>query len=443
MWRPSGSRSGTRSGSFGPTDAETSFRSPDVRSAGSGRPVLVRDAEPVPGSWRRHRLGPAAADRRGHGHDGPAHERAGADDAIPLGRLPRLGRRPVRGRLGRPGPHQPGRDEPPGADRPGPELVDPDLGAGEPPGDRAPADRGPRGADPARRVPDRGRDARGPGRRRRPRAHAAGGSSSPSCTAAGSVGPSCSWAQAVQAVFAAIVAFPLGLLIGMGLAALASRANGPGPPRGHLPDRPESGRSAARADRGGSRCPDPAGALDPVRLANGPRGTARGLAGGSPAPGSRPRRAVRDPARHLRVPPAPDEHAARGRLGRARPVDPRRADAPAVRQLVPRPAIAPARVPGTGRSDRALTTSRATSRGVASGARPGPGSPPPCCSCSRWDCSSSRRRTARSCCGTIGTPRTRRSAQTADPRHPTGRCPGRPGRDAAAYDPGRADRASP
>ncbi|HEX5938564.1 MAG TPA: FtsX-like permease family protein [Actinomycetota bacterium] len=34
-------------------------------------------------------------------------------------------------------------------------------------------------------------------------------------------------AQAVQAVFAAIVAFPLGLLVGMGLAALASTANGP------------------------------------------------------------------------------------------------------------------------------------------------------------------------------------------------------------------------
>ena len=34
-------------------------------------------------------------------------------------------------------------------------------------------------------------------------------------------------AQAVQAVFAAIVAFPLGLLVGMGLAALASSANGP------------------------------------------------------------------------------------------------------------------------------------------------------------------------------------------------------------------------
>lgn len=34
-------------------------------------------------------------------------------------------------------------------------------------------------------------------------------------------------AQAVQAVFAAIVAFPLGLLLGMGLAALASTANGP------------------------------------------------------------------------------------------------------------------------------------------------------------------------------------------------------------------------
>ncbi len=34
-------------------------------------------------------------------------------------------------------------------------------------------------------------------------------------------------AQAIQAVFAAIVAFPLGLLLGMGLAALASTANGP------------------------------------------------------------------------------------------------------------------------------------------------------------------------------------------------------------------------
>jgi hypothetical protein len=34
-------------------------------------------------------------------------------------------------------------------------------------------------------------------------------------------------AQAIQAVFAALVAFPLGLLLGMGLAALASTANGP------------------------------------------------------------------------------------------------------------------------------------------------------------------------------------------------------------------------
>ncbi|MDQ4108253.1 MAG: hypothetical protein M3138_05525, partial [Actinomycetota bacterium] len=34
-------------------------------------------------------------------------------------------------------------------------------------------------------------------------------------------------AQATQAVFAAVVAFPLGLLLGMGLAALASTANGP------------------------------------------------------------------------------------------------------------------------------------------------------------------------------------------------------------------------
>ena len=37
-------------------------------------------------------------------------------------------------------------------------------------------------------------------------------------------------AQALQAVFAAVVAFPLGLLVGMGLAALATTANGP-----HLP----------------------------------------------------------------------------------------------------------------------------------------------------------------------------------------------------------------
>ena len=37
-------------------------------------------------------------------------------------------------------------------------------------------------------------------------------------------------AQGFQAAFTAIVAYPLGLLLGMGLAALASRANGPSLP---------------------------------------------------------------------------------------------------------------------------------------------------------------------------------------------------------------------
>ncbi|MGH2679997.1 MAG: FtsX-like permease family protein [Actinomycetota bacterium] len=44
-------------------------------------------------------------------------------------------------------------------------------------------------------------------------------------------------AQAAQAVFAAIVAFPLGLLLGMGLAALASTANGPDLPGVSFPIR--------------------------------------------------------------------------------------------------------------------------------------------------------------------------------------------------------------
>ena len=44
-------------------------------------------------------------------------------------------------------------------------------------------------------------------------------------------------AQAVQAVFAAIVAYPLGLLLGMGLAALASTANGPDLPGVSFPIR--------------------------------------------------------------------------------------------------------------------------------------------------------------------------------------------------------------
>jgi putative ABC transport system permease protein len=44
-------------------------------------------------------------------------------------------------------------------------------------------------------------------------------------------------AQAVQAVFAVIVAFPLGLLVGMGLAALASSANGPDLPGVSFPIR--------------------------------------------------------------------------------------------------------------------------------------------------------------------------------------------------------------
>ena len=51
-------------------------------------------------------------------------------------------------------------------------------------------------------------------------------------------------AQAVQAVFAVIVAFPLGLLVGMGLAALASSANGPDLPGVSFPIRLNSAGQA-------------------------------------------------------------------------------------------------------------------------------------------------------------------------------------------------------
>ena len=120
-------------------------------------------------------------------------------------------------------------------------------------------------------------------------------------------------AQAIQAVFAAIVAFPLGLLLGMGLAALASTANGPDLPGVSFPIRLNAAGQLlglVAAVVGGLDPPRP---LDPVRLADGPRGAAGRVSGGPSAPRAGAGGAVRPSARRVRVPPAADGNGARGR----------------------------------------------------------------------------------------------------------------------------------
>ena len=118
-------------------------------------------------------------------------------------------------------------------------------------------------------------------------------------------------AQAVQAVFAAIVAYPLGLLLGMGLAALASTANGPDLPGVSFPIR----LNAAGQQLGlvaavigaiiliGLSIPYVSRTILEERRAASreDRPLARAGAGG----------AVRPAARRVRVPPAPDRHRRR------------------------------------------------------------------------------------------------------------------------------------
>ena len=206
------------------------------------------------------------------------------------------------------------------------------------------------------------------------------------------------FAQSVQASISAAIAFPLGLGIGLLLAQLAGRSNGPTLPGVLFPVRltreaiilglgtaavgalilillsiPVVGRTVLEERRAASREERPLLARIPVELFVIPLGLFAYLqlrGGTKPDPGS----------------------------GDDRPARARGADVAAVRGLVPgaapaavRPAAArPADRPGQG-------AARCTSRVAGSSARPGPGSPPRSCSCCRWACSWSRPRTARSC----------------------------------------------
>ena len=84
-------------------------------------------------------------------------------------------------------------------------------------------------------------------------------------------------AQAFQAVFVAIVAFPLGLLLGMGLAALASTANGPDLPGVSFPIRLNAAGQQLGSRGGGHRMLHPDRPFDALRLADDPRGATRGI----------------------------------------------------------------------------------------------------------------------------------------------------------------------
>ena len=90
--------------------------------------------------------------------------------------------------------------------------------------------------------------------------------------------------QAVQAVFAAVVAYPLGLAIGLALATLASHSNGPTLPGVLFPIRLNGAAVDPGGDRGRDRRRDPASAFPPLPLANGLGGTARRVPRGTPAP---------------------------------------------------------------------------------------------------------------------------------------------------------------
>ena len=161
-------------------------------------------------------------------------------------------------------------------------------------------------------------------------------------------------AQGVQAVLAALVAFPLGLLIGLGLASLAGRTNGPSLPGVLFPVQlnpsavvlgaltaaigalillllslPYISRTVLEERRALSREDRPLLSRVPVEL-------------------------DRASGRHLRVHPAPRRDEADARCGHDRPAGAAGADAAAVRRLVLGAAIAAVRLPPDGSPDRAV-----------------------------------------------------------------------------------------
>ncbi len=220
-------------------------------------------------------------------------------------------------------------------------------------------------------------------------------------------------AQAVQAVFAAIVAFPLGLLLGMALAALASTANGPDLPGVSFPIRlnvhgraarcssppssarcillglsiPYVSRTILEERRAASREDRPLLARVPVELFVLPLGVFAFL--------------------QLRTGTGPEAGSGE--------IDPLILVAPTLLLfggsfLALRLLLLVFRA-----LDSRIGRSRHLSRYLAGrriGRSPGTGFAAACCSCCRWDCSSSRPRTGRSSCATTRTRRTRRSAPT-------------------------------
>ena len=270
------------------------------------------------------------------------------------------------------------------------------------------ARREPSHPDPARRLPDRRRDARRARGRRRAHPHPSGvralGAAQPGLLTpdapAGSGGPG-------------------GARRPGGVPARAPDRYGAreprGPdertdaPRGAVPRAAEHlGGGAGRRHRG-DRGAHPAAAVAPLHLANHPRGAPRGVARGSSAarpacpsscsccPSASSRSSSSEAGRSRRP--------ARARSTRSscwrRPCccSPHRSWSLRLLLFVFRRIDsrigrieAPTRLPG---GAQAQSLPRA------------PGSPPRCCCCSRWVCSSSRPRTARSCCGTTRTRRTR------------------------------------
>ena len=219
-------------------------------------------------------------------------------------------------------------------------------------------------------------------------------------------------AQAIQAVFAAIVAFPLGLLLGMGLAALASTANGPDLPGVVFPIRlnttgqllglvaafvggvillglsvPYVSRTVLEERRAASREDRPLLARVPVELFVLPLGVFAFLqlrTGTRPEAGSgeidplssspRPFSCSADRSSRSGCCSSCSEDSMHGSAGRG--------------------------------------GCRGISPGAGSDAPRGRASRPRCCCCSRWGSSWSRRRTEPSSCATTRMRRTRRWAPT-------------------------------
>ena len=314
-WPGTSASAGDRVDIIGPTgERDGARRDGHLQEPRSRRPLLVRFAEPVPGSG----LDAAPARRRQPRHARPRDARAGAHDPVLVGRVPRPHGRAVRRRSQTSRIDRTRLHEPAGGGRARSEHRRPDLGTRHAPRHRAAADRRSRGADPVGRLPDRRRHARRAGRRRCARAHAAG------IRARGPPQPRLPTRCAPRGP-----GDPGGVRRDRRVPARAAPRDGPRGARQHgertrssrrrLPDPPERDRSAARTRRRVRRCADPPGPLGPVRVADGARGAESRLPGGSSPARAGAGRAVRPSARGVRVPPVADRDAAGGRIRRARP----------------------------------------------------------------------------------------------------------------------------